>query len=116
MQPTHIPDSPDAVAGQAPAISALATIMVSRADLPAPYIVILACGDLVIQTRTLAEIEPWRAALGLAADAVELIHTQDRAWLAVEGAYAGTRVRLTAHGIILPATPATETAAGAVLA
>ncbi|WP_052847421.1 hypothetical protein [Streptomyces avicenniae] len=95
--------STETFTGQSPAVTALAAMLAAFGDLP-PVSVGLSRhypGRLDLSLHNdLAAFEEWRAALGLDLAGVELVAD----WLTVTGTWGGAEVKLTGHGVTVPAT------------
>lgn len=89
------------LAEAAPVFTALAGLATTFGHLPIPYVVVQRTSDLEVglQLETPGDFEPWREALGIASEAVEVRGNQESSWLRAVTTHLGMQLTLTAHGL-----------------
>lgn len=99
-EPTYTPER-HLLGDQEDVFEALVALAEAFGQLPTPYITIHR-GSLMprvkLQLDSPSLFEVWRTALGIPSAAVEL-HTGNMPWLSAEGAFSGTALEITGHGI-----------------
>ncbi|MER5213657.1 hypothetical protein ABT063_24575 [Streptomyces sp. NPDC002838] len=96
------------ISAQSDAAEALVALISMFGHLPGGYIKIFQQFtslpvDLGLQLDSPRDFEQWRAVLGITPSDVELCHDGVSGWLRAEGVFRGVGVKITGHGVVLPA-------------